>query len=101
MAAWLGAVMPTRRPAAKAATIMRAPRKVLPVPGGPWTGRTERSSPRVADDERIDILAQPARHEPRRLTPQDRSRRRKSSVADEQRLGELDQSLAEDAHVDR
>ncbi len=48
IAAWLGAVMPTRRPARSAATIMRAPRKVLPVPGGPWTGRTERSSVSVA-----------------------------------------------------
>ena len=60
IAAWLGAVMPTRRPAASAATIIRAPRNVLPVPGGPWTGRTEWSSPSVADDERVDVLAEPA-----------------------------------------
>ena len=49
IAAWLGAVMPTRRPLASAATTIRAPRNVLPVPGGPWTGRTEWSSARVAD----------------------------------------------------
>ena len=36
------------------------PRNVLPVPGGPCTGRTERSSPRVGGHERVDVLAQPA-----------------------------------------
>ena len=36
MAWWLKAVIPTRRPAPISDRTRWAPRKVLPVPGGPW-----------------------------------------------------------------
>ena len=38
MTLWLVAVIPTRRPAASRAQIIRAPVYVLPEPGGPWIG---------------------------------------------------------------
>ena len=101
IAAWLGAVMPTRRPPASAATIIRAPRKVLPVPGGPWTGRTEWSSPRVADTSASmsspsppDVSAGGSR----------RSRERTAwnlLLAGEDRRGEGHQRLAQDRDRDR
>ena len=42
---WLLAVTPTRFPSASRSRIIRAPVYVLPLPGGPCTGSTERSSP--------------------------------------------------------
>ena len=59
---------------ASAATIIRAPRKVLPVPGGPWTGRTEWSRPSVAETSCVDVRAELAGAQPRRLAAQQRAR---------------------------
>ena len=36
MASWLMAMMPTRLPLLISSWTMWAPRKVFPVPGGPW-----------------------------------------------------------------
>ena len=44
MTLWLLAVMPTFFPARSNASIISAPRWVLPVPGGPWIGSTEPST---------------------------------------------------------
>ena len=44
MTLWLVPVIPTRLPAASSVTTIRAPLYVLPAPGGPWIGRTVRSS---------------------------------------------------------
>ena len=79
IAAWLGAVTPTRRPAGergddhpRAAEGLAGARRAL-------DGRTERSSPSVAETSVVDVLAEPPGREPRRLAAQQRARRREAS----------------------